>query len=363
MANTIPALPHQPPLVEGAAPRSIVEAGSTDPRHRGRWLDIGKSINLLIATGRAQPICEQWWADGQFVTAGAQTNRGTIPVPYLSEAHTAVAVLVYGASSDSSGFVTFRATLGGGGADEVVVALPAAVDWAEDVLSVFAAAGSEYLHWDTEGNCALRGIAAYVIDLAPTAAYPAADDELDADPVDDATPIDDDEPGEEEAVDAGLLAELRGSLDEIRLRPVVAMAVTGIQETDHRWVGAYPTRQPVLLPRTRSGRVLAKVRALITNDHATDPLDLHIDVGDGGQLALFDALEGEDHPSIVTITAAATSGTDWYELDIELRPRADLQAPPNYAGIALVGCIASVAGDEDLIVRTVTITIEPEAEA
>lgn len=328
---------------------------------------MGKSIGLLIATGRAQPFVNFWWADGQFDTAGAQTNRLSIPVPRVSPAHQLVVVQVFGVSSDETGIVTIRATLGGM-PDEDEIALANVEGYFEGSINAFADSGEEYVQVDTEGVCAIFGIAGWVVDLT-TGDYPDADDALPTGPIGDCTPVDDAELAEDEPLDSGLVHELRETLDSVRMRERQVMAVAGIKGTDHKWALTYPTRQPVMLPLTRNRRNKARVLALITND--TDPTtgeDLHvlIDLGDGGMAALFDVAAGGHHGSVVRITASKGSGTEWYELEgISMRPAPGMRVPPNYRGIAQMG--AYVAGvdygsNPDLVVHTLAIIETPEVE-
>lgn len=357
MAHVIPALPHQPPLSEAAAPRSPIRAGDTTATGKGRWLHLAREINLLIATGRAQSFFSQWWADGQFSVAGAKTLRLSIPVPSISPAHTAVVVQVYGETPDT-GTVYAVGTLGAPA--EVSEALPGAAGWVALDVDVFDAVGDEVLELRFEDTCEVYGVCGWLVDLT-TGLYPDADDELPAGPVGDATPIDDDEVADDEALDAGLVQGIRETQDAIRLRPHVVAAVAGIQGTVHRWCCTYPVRVPVMLVPTRSGRYRVQVRALMQGADSLDDFDLLIDRGDGGLQALFDAARGAEHPSITRLPVTAGAVAAWYEVEITLRPI--LPTPPPYAGIAWLGLYTNGAfqGDADKVIKAVSVIHIPEA--
>jgi hypothetical protein len=354
MARTIPAVIAQPPLVENAGARRIIHSGASGKP--GNWRDEGRSSNLAMATGRAQPAFEQWWADGQFaVDDGAFTVRLTYRVIYCSAAHVTLQVGVFGESPTETGQVRFRSNTG---ADSVVLVLPALAEWVFGELTINAGAfnGTDVVYMDTEGECFVFGVAGYYQDLAPNGDYPGANDELAAVRVDGARPIDDIETADDEPLDSGLGFILKANLDAYKARRRIIFNCSGIEGTTHRGLALYPMRQAILLPHRDSLYHPIRLHVLCSHTTAGEPnYKVYIDRGDGGRDALFDAIADGPGHVVKAISVVANSGTSWKTLDLAMVRHPFHQLPPQYQGMAQIGVYTDAPDTVHTAVRSIMI--------
>lgn len=350
MARTVPSVPHQPPNPIYLASGKPIRAGTASG---GRLLTLGQSINLGLATGGAQPVVSQAWADGQasFAVGVSIVEQCRWRIPYLSELHPTVRCRVYAKDTAGAPKIRFSSVNAGNTAD--VSPAGGTFAWYQVDLDVAGGFGPhagevyEDITMSVQGSVDIQNVVIWYKEGVSGGTYPLADT-LAAGPVDTTSlPIDDESLAADEALPSWLGHAMVQDLEDMEARVRVYVNTSAIESValadGGEYIPRYPHRFVIPIQHLAGDEDYElTVWTRIENDDSADWL-VYFDRGDGARNALYSLYADAAAPvlsPITVITAAATSGDAWQKTTIKVRRAPQLNRHPLvYAGMAHIGFV------------------------